>query len=176
MEFKELIIERRSIRKYQAYDIPKEDLEEIIKDSLYAPSWKNSETARYYIANSKEAIAEVKEALPDFNINSSNNANLVITTFKKEISGFNPDHTPSNELGDLWGAYDLGLANAYFILKAKDKGYDTLIMGLRDADKLRKIFNIPEDEIIVSVIALGKKENDAKLNPRKDVDEVLIIK
>ena len=44
------------------------------------------------------------------------------------------------------------------------------------SEELSKILNIPEEEIIVAVIALGKKDIDAKLNPRKDVDEVLIIK
>lgn len=176
MEFKELILERRSIRKYQEVNIEIEEIKEIIKDALLAPSWKNGQPARYYVANSKEYIDKIKESLPDFNANSSNNANLVVTTFKKGLSGFNPDGTPTNELGDLWGAYDLGLANAYFILAAKEKDYDTLIMGIRDADKIRQVFDIPEDEIIVAIIALGKKDIDAKLNPRKELDEVLVIK
>ena len=54
-----------------------------------------------------------------------------------------------------WGCYDLGLQNENLILKATDLGLSTLIMGLREADRLREILNIPETETIVSVIAIG---------------------
>lgn len=176
MEFKDLIIERRSIRKYIECDIDNETIMEIIKNAQYAPSWKNGQPARYYVANSKETREKVKEALPSFNANSSNNASLVITTYKRGLSGFNSDGSLTNELGDKWGAYDLGLANAYFILASKDLGYDTLIMGIRDADKLRELFSIPDDEDVVAVIALGKRESDPRFNPRKELNDICIIK
>ena len=40
------------------------------------------------------------------------------------------------------GCYDLGLQNENLILKAKELGYGTLIMGLRAGDKLREILSI----------------------------------
>lgn len=167
MEFSELVKNRRSCRSFEQASVKKEDIEEIVKCALMAPSWKNSETGRYYVALGQEVINEVYNCLPEFNQHSSLNAAYIVVTYKKGISG-NGD--------DAWGAYDLGLANSYMLLKACELGYDTLIMGLRDEEKLRKIFSISEDEIMLPVIAIGKKSKDLGLNPRKDVKEVLTIK
>lgn len=167
MEFSKLVEQRRSCRKYAACDVKKEDIEDIIKCALMAPSWKNSETGRYYVALDENTIREVYDCLPDFNQSSSKNAAYIITTFKKGISGNGDDN---------WGSYDLGLQNSYLLLKASELGYDTLIMGLRDENKLRQIFNIPSDEIMLPVIAIGKRDGDLRLNPRKDINEVLKIK
>ena len=132
-----------------------------------APSWKNSETGRYYVAIEKDTIEQVYNLLPDFNKTASKNAAYIIATYKRGISG-NGD--------DTWGAYDLGLQNSYLILKAKELGYDTLIMGLRDEEGLRKLFSIPDDEIMLPVIAIGKKDIELVLRPRKQIEEVLKIK
>ena len=75
--------------------------------------------------------------------------------------------------GNFWGAYDLGLHDAYLILAAKDAGYDTLIMGIRDADAIRERLSIPENEEIMSVIAVGKAGEEPALRPRKKLDEVV---
>ena len=49
MEFKDLINERRSVRQYDAdKKVTREQLEEIIKQAQLAPTWKNSQNARYY--------------------------------------------------------------------------------------------------------------------------------
>ena len=167
MEFCELVKTRRSCRSYIKADVLKKDIEEIITCALQAPSWKNSETGRYYVAINDETIEEVFNCLPDFNQNSSKNAAYIICTFKKGISGNGDDN---------WGSYDLGLQNAYMILKAKELGYDTLIMGLRDEPKLREIFSIPDDEIMLPVIAIGKANGELAIRPRKNLEEVLNIK
>lgn len=172
MDFQELIQKRRSIRSYSAEKkVTKEQLEEIIKAAQLAPTWKNSQTGRYYAAVSEEAIADVRKALPEFNQNSSKGAALIVTTFVKGVSGFG-DGKPANEIGDEWGAYDLGLQNAYLVLKASDLGLDTLIMGIRDADALRKTLSIPETEEVVAVIAVGYRGKDPVFGGRKELEEI----
>ncbi len=171
MEFKELIIERKSIRKYrEGCVIPRETLEDILNEAAKAPTWKNSQTGRCYVAASPEMLARLREeALPSFNANSSANAAaLLVTTFVKKVSGFNGEE-PANECGDEWGAYDLGLRDAYLILSARDHGYDTLIMGIRDASRIRSLLGIPETEEIMSVIAIGERDQDPAPRPRKEL-------
>ena len=176
MTFGKLIEARRSVRAYAPSEISREELTQIVTEALNAPSWKNQEATRYRIAASAEAKARVwKEALPSFNATSSANAAaLVVVSFKKGLSGYLGD-APANEVGEMWGAYDAGLASSYFVLAAKNHGWDTLIMGIRDEAALRKIFDIPADEVVLSVIALGKSAQPYFKNPRKPVGEVLEI-
>ena len=79
---------------------------------------------------------------------------------------------PADATGDFWGAYDNGLSNAYLILKARAMGFDTLIMGMRNADALRALFDIPEDEMILPVIALGYRAQDPNTPTHRPLDEI----
>lgn len=175
MELNEVMQKRRSVRKYLDAQISQEEIKEIIHAAQLAPSWKNSQNGRYYVALNEEAIRTVYDALPDFNQRSTVNAAYIIAAFKEKTSGAIRDGEMSEE-GDLWGGYDLGLQNAYLLLKASEMGYDTLIMGLRDTKALREYFSIPEDEIIMPVIAIGKRDGDVNLRPRKDLSEILKIR
>ena len=82
------------------------------------------------------------------------------------------DGTADNELGNGWGCYDLGLQNENLILKAEDLGLSTLIMGIRESDKLRELLDIPETETVVSVIAVGKAAESPARPPRKELDAI----
>ena len=62
MEFKKLVEERRSIRAYQeGTQVEQSVLEELFRTVLQAPSWKNSETGRYYVVTSEEKLKEAFE-------------------------------------------------------------------------------------------------------------------
>ena len=172
MEFTELIAERRSIRKYEAA-VPREEMEVILNAARQAPSWKNQQTSRCYVLETPERLEELRgEALPSFNQSSSANASLVVTTYVKDVVGFNGE-TPVNEIGNGWGAYDLGLHDAYLILAARNRGYDTLIMGIRDAGVIREKLGIADNEEIMSVIAVGKRAENPSPRPRKDLAETV---
>ena len=172
MEFAELIKERRSIRNFSEQPAH-EAILGILRAAQQAPSWKNQQTSRCYVIESPELLEQIREfALPSFNQNSSRNAALIVTTYVKNVVGFS-DGVPVNEIGNGWGAYDLGLHDAYLVLAARDAGYDTLIMGIRDAAQIRKRLNIPENEEILSVIAIGKRGGEASMRPRKDLEEVV---
>ncbi|MBO7685541.1 MAG: nitroreductase family protein [Kiritimatiellae bacterium] len=174
--FNELIEARRSVRKYAKAEISKDEMAKIVEEALNAPSWKNTETTRYYVAIGDDVKAKIwSDALPGFNAASSANAAaLVAVAFVPGQSGYMGD-TPANELGEMWGAYDCGLATSYFILAAKNRGWDTLIMGIRDTAKVKSILGIPEKETLMSVIAVGKSAQPYFKNPRKPVTEVLKV-
>lgn len=175
MEFSELIEKRRSIRSYDpSKRVTKRQIEECVDSAIQAPSWKNLQTSRYYCILEEEKVQEfAKKCLPEFNINNSNGASLVITTFVKNVVGFNKEtHEPVTECGNGWGYYDLGLHNENFILKAKDIGLDTLIMGIRDGEAIRKFLNIPDTEEVVSVIAVGYATKEATKPKRKEVGDI----
>ena len=90
----------------------------------------------------------------------------------KGKSGFFRE-TPTNEIGDGWGAYDNGLSNAYFVLKARAMGFDTLIMGMRDSEAIRADFQIPEEETIMAVISLGYRASEPNRPARIPADEMV---
>ena len=175
MEFYELLQQRRSIRHYDASRPTSPALiRRMLEAAALAPSWKNSQTARYTVVTSPELLQRIRlDALPAFNAANCEGAGaLIVTGFIRGRSGFDRDGTPTNELGDSWGAYDLGLQNENLILRARELGLDTLIMGIRDEALLRKMLNLDPEIVIVSVIAVGYRAQDADAPKRKDVDEI----
>ena len=48
MEFETLLESRRSIRSYDdSKEVTKEQIKQLVEAGILAPSWKNSQTARY---------------------------------------------------------------------------------------------------------------------------------
>jgi nitroreductase len=151
-------------------------VEEIVACLQNAPSWKNSQTGRYYVALSEEKVRAVRKCLPMFNADRTANVSAyIVTAFEKNFAGFDKDGNPTDDLGNGWGAYDLGLQNALLLLKARELGLDTLIMGLRDGDGLRKEFSIPASQEIVAVISLGYRNENPEKPKRKPLNEILTI-
>ena len=62
-----------------------------------------------------------------------------------------------------------------FILKARDLGLDTLIMGIRDEKAIREFLSIPEEELLGSVIAVGYRAINPDKPKRKTADDILKI-
>ena len=171
MEFMELANERRSVRAYEDKPVDRALVDEIIRAAQLAPSWKNSQTGRYYVALDGAAQERVRACLPAYNQRSSAHAALIVTAYEKGVSGFSGTD-PVNELGDQWGAYDLGLQNMLLCLRARELGLDTLIMGIRDGAALRAAAGIPDTQAVFSVIALGYRDQDPAARPRKATEEI----
>ena len=172
--FDEIVASRRSVRDYEAgATVSEAQVRELIATAMEAPSWANTQTTRYYAAISEDKVAAVKELVGAGNARSTANAPvMIVSTYVKGMSGFGRGNQV-NEIGDGWGAYDNGVSNAYLILKAREMGFDTLIMGMRDSDGLRKLFNIPAEEEVMAVISVGKRASDPRRPDRKDIDEIV---
>ena len=171
--FDKLVSERRSVRSYDATkSISEDEVRTLIATAQEAPSWANVQSTHFYVVMSEEKREALKPIMGQNARNIADVSVVIITTFKRGESGFFNGEA-SNELGNSWGAFDNGLSNAFLILKAKDMGFDSLIMGLRDADKLHELLNIPSDEAVTSVIALGYAKDRPKRPLRKELYEIV---
>ena len=175
MEFTDLLEKRHSIRKYDASKkVTKDQIDTVIKAAIQAPSWKNSQTARYYAMMSQDKIDEFcSKCLPERNAKNANGAALIVCTFVSDVSGFSADKVADNECGNGWGFYDMGLHNANLILKATELGLGTLVMGIRDGDSIRNMLSIPDTETIGPVIAIGYPDAEPSRPIRKNIDDIL---
>ena len=171
--FDEVLATRRSVRSYDASKtISEAEVRELLVATQEAPSWANQQPSKYYVAISPEKVEAVSNLVGERNKQNIAGAPvLIVCTYEKGKSGFFQGQQ-TNEIGDGWGAYDNGLSNAYFILAARAKGYDTLIMGMRDSDGLRKLFNIPEGEEVMAVISLGYRATEPKQPTHRPLDEI----
>ena len=171
--FDEVLTTRRSVRSYDGTKkISEAEVRELLKAVQEAPSWANQQPTKYYVAMSDEKLAAVQDLVGGNKDRIKEAPVLIVSTFEKGKSGFFKGEQ-TNEVGDGWGAYDNGLSNCYLLLKARAMGFDTLIMGMRDADKLRELFSIPSDETIMAVISLGYRAEEPNRPERRPLDEIV---
>ena len=182
MTLDEVVSTRRSVRRFKDSGLTADEKKAKISSVIQfvsdnAPSWKNSQTHRYYAALSPEKLALVQNALSERNRSKCENAvALIVSCFEKNTSGFSKvdeKPVPDNECGNEWGAYDLGLSDSLLLLAARANGLDTLIMGLRDSSEIRKILGIPDSQEVMSVISVGVRESEPVKPPRKELSEIL---
>ena len=167
-----LFASRRSVRAYEAgKTISEAQVRELLSACQNAPSWANQQPTKYYVAMTPEKVAAVQDMVGSNKDKIANAPVLIVSTFEKGKSGFFRGQQ-ANEAGDFWGAYDNGLSNAYLVLKARDMGFDTLIMGMRDADALRGLFSIPENEAVMAVISLGYRAEDPSVPTHRSLDDI----
>ena len=169
----EVFTTRRSIRAYEpGKTISENEVRELLLATQNAPSWANQQPSKYYVAMGEEKRNAVLELIGGNKERVINAPVLIVSTFETGKSGFFRG-TPVDATGDLWGAYDNGLSNAYLVLKARAMGFDTLIMGMRQADDLRALFDIPAFEAIMAVIALGYRAEEPRVSVHRPLEEVV---
>ena len=91
MELQACLENRRSIRQYKDTPVSREVIKELIEAAILAPSWKNSQVSRYYVADGEKNV-QLAECLTDFNQKNVKDAPvLIVSAVVKGRSGFERD-------------------------------------------------------------------------------------
>jgi len=177
MDAQTCILTRRSVRQYQQKPVEHELIEQIVHLASYAPSWKNTQISRY-IAIEDPAIQQ--DIIDKYCIEGANNPSIIASapvliaqTFIKNRAGFERDGSFSTDREAGWQYYDCGIAAQTFCLAAHDLGLSTVIMGVFDRKGLQEYLEIPEDQELMALIALGYPEQVGPAPKRKEVDVLL---
>ena len=199
-EFLKIVRERRSADKFIENEvIPKGDFNDIFTELSLAPSAFNLQHAKYYVVEDKTLTDKIYEAaFKQYKIKTAS-ATIIVTGNKNAYLSAGEIYEGSMMLGMLdkiqyqimidsinniyegWGEafqHDEAIRNAslsamLFMLLAKNKEWDTCPMIYFDKEKIIKLLNIPENEVPVVMITMGKMDkSSSKIRGyRKPVDE-----
>ena len=168
---------RRSIRNYKEEQIPQEVIREVVDLARFAPSWKNTQIARYYVVQSAELKKKIaEECMMDFAFNTKTLTKapaLVVVAYVEKRSGYERDGSFTTSKEDRWEMFDAGIATQTFCLAAAEQGLGTCIMGIFDEAKIAEAINLPEGQKVGAVLAIGYPAEEPAAPARKEAEQLV---
>lgn len=172
MEFPDLTINRRSIRKYDARKVDDAVLRHIVDVARKAPSGGNAQPWRYMFVDD----AERKEKLRDNNAFKDDWVYdaPVITVCCTDPKSYKPPASKWDDPQEIKAVRDLSIGTAYLDIAAKNAGLGSCWVGWIDEQSLKDVLHIPDYYIIPYVMTLGYSDYKPKERGRKSVDEIIM--
>ena len=172
----ECIKTRRSIRSYNDRPVDRELIVKAVEAASFAPSWKNTQVTRYIAIDDPALKERIASECSPYAGNSAvirQAPVLVVTTMVRKRSGYERDGSFSSPKGTGWQMYDAGIAGQTFCLAAHELGLSTLIMGIYDEEKITALLEIPEEQEVCALIAVGYTDENPAAPRRKTTDDLL---
>ena len=167
MEFKEVVKNRYSCKKYSARQVEEEKLSAILNAGRLAPTAKNLQEQHVYVLRSAEALAKVDAVTP---CRYGAPTVLVVAFDSKNVYTYPGDKRDS-------GVEDATIVATHMILAAADEGVDSCWVNKLDPEKLAAALGLPENEEILMVMDLGYAAEHARPLPnhsrRKPLEETV---
>ena len=174
MEVLEAIKGRRSIRKYKSTPVSNEEVNAVLEAARWAPSWANTQCARYVVVGDPGTKAKLAEAMvpPTPAIVAVREAPVVIVACAELGQSGYKKGSPVTNKGD-WFMFDVALGMQNLALAAFSRGLGTVHVGTFDAEKVEEILGIPKGIAVVSMTPLGYPDEEPKAPPRKELSELV---
>lgn len=148
MELKEVLLKRRSIRKFKDEIISEEIIDELLHAAMSAPSACNKQPWEFYVVTNKEKINELSKA----SMFSRYKAPLIIV-----VCG-NLSRSLPSQLSPYW-IQDCSAATNNILLRATDLGLGAVWCGAhpqkRVEERIRKCLDINEKQVPLNLIFIG---------------------
>jgi len=156
MNLSEIILKRRSVRKFLDRPVERQKIEACLEAARLAPSAENVQPWRFIVVDDPGVRQRLAEAAFSGIYRPSRfaaRAPVVIVILAR------PDIV-ANKLGKAvqgtqYYLLDIGIAGEHFVLAATELGLGTCWIGWFSKRGVRKVFSIPPKYDVVAMIALG---------------------
>lgn len=165
MTLTDLMLKRRSTRKFNDEKITKEELDKILQAALLAPTSMNRKPCNFMVVERKETLNELSQA-------KNHGADLIKGADKAIVV------VADTLVADTW-CEDSSIALTYMHLMATelDLGSCWVQIHLRDKDGrdaeevVRDILKVDDHYRIVGILALGHSDDIPKPHTLEDIDK-----
>lgn len=174
MSVKELIEQRRSIRRYLDKHVEREKILLCLEAARLAPSADNVQPWRFLVVDDPELrdrlAQEVFSGIYSVSRFAAKAPVLIVSLARLDII--------ANRIGkQIQGVHfyllDVGIAGEHIVLQAEELGLGTCWIGWFNKRKTRKILSIPKKYKIVSLLSLGYYEKRPKREQkRKSLEDI----
>lgn len=147
MEVMEAIKTRRSIRKFKNKPVSKEDIEDLLRAAMQAPSAGNKQPWHFVVITDRKKLDKIPEFHPFAEMLLESPLAILICA-KVETSKY----------CDYW-VQDCSAATQNLLLSAHAKGLGAVWLGIypiaERVDGIKQLFNLPPDFVPLSLNAIG---------------------
>ncbi|HIE24005.1 MAG TPA: nitroreductase [Candidatus Korarchaeota archaeon] len=158
MSLIDVILSRRSIRKYERKDIPQDILNKILEAGRQAPSARNIQPWHFIVITDEK----IKEKL------SQGRYNWFIREAPVTIVGC-ADLNSSRK----WAVIDTTIALQNMVIAAWALGIGSCWIGDFVEDEVKELLNIPSDWKVVALISFGYPAEDPPRREKKILEEIV---
>lgn len=167
MEFKSVVQNRFSCKKYSDRQVEAEKLQAILEAGRLAPTAKNLQEQRIYVIQSEEALAKVDKVTP---CRYGAPTVLIVAFDKNNVFTYPGDKRDS-------GVEDAAIVATHMILAAANEGVDSCWLNYFNPDEVAKAFDLPENEEVLMIMDLGYAAEEGKPLPnhfsRKPIEDTV---
>ena len=153
------IEQRRAKRALSERKIPEEIISRIMTAATYAPSCFNNQSWRFLVVTNDEALKKVHDALPEANYWVKKAPVIVVVATKPDLDCQLSDRRD-------YAFFDCGLATENLMLQAFKEGLYAHAIAGYDPVKLKGGFPIPDEYIVIALVAVGYPGDDSHLNEK----------
>ncbi len=174
MSVKNIIAQRRSIRRYQNKPVEREKILACLEAARLAPSADNVQPWRFLVIDDpelKEKFAkEIFSGIYSVSKFAARAPVLIVILARLDII--------ANRIGKQiqnihFYLIDTGIAGEHIVLQAEELGLGTCWIGWFNSRKARKVLNIPRKYKIVSLISMGYYgQKPSRQQKRKTLEDI----
>ena len=159
MSLLDVILSRRSIRKYENKEIPKEILQQILEAGRQAPSAVNRQPIRFVVVTDQNILKDL--------------CDTIITRFVKEAPAVIVGCADVKSLmTGKWAVVDTTIAMENMVIAAWALGIGSCWIGACNEQKVKEMLRIPKDWKVVALVTLGYPSEQPKPKKKKSFEEL----
>jgi nitroreductase len=159
MSLLDLILTRRSIRKYEDKDIPEEILQQILESGRQAPSAVNRQPIHFVVVNDNAMLKNLCD-------------NLITRFVKRAPLVIVGCANTKSLLTGKWAVIDATIAMQNMVIAALTFGIGSCWIGACNEKKVKELLKIPDELKVVAVLTFGYPAEQPKQRKKKPFDEM----
>lgn len=164
MDFKDLVKQRRSIRKYTDEELAQDDVVTIMRAALMSPSSHNTRGWEFVLVDDKDMLKRLSETRAMGAELVAGAALAIVVCVDSQVSNVWIEDAAIAAYGMQLQAEDLGLGSCWVQVRNRQNAE-----GVPTEDLVREMLNIPEKVNVLCMVAIGHKatprnpQNEEKL-------------
>lgn len=155
----DVVISRRSIRRYEQKEIPKDVLDKILDAGRQAPSAANKQPWHFIVVTDPEIKKELSKGM--FNRFIKDTSVTIVGCAHKDL------------IAGKWSIISTTIALQNMVIAAWAMGIGSCWIGDFNEENVKKLLNIPKSWNIVALISLGYPAEKPQPRKKKSIEEIV---